>query len=577
MDKDLYNRLFYLIDSIKHSKDIISQKQKFNECKRELGIDCDANFGDYYYKMLKEKKLKGTVYTQYDMAFYVIENTIKSETVIKNPYIKILDPSCGVGNFIICIYKYLYNIYIYNLDYINKVNKIDLKKEEVPYHIIKNNLYGFDIDEIALEILKIDLWYESGIYYEKNFKTVDFLVENIEEKFDIVIGNPPYIGHKVADKEYVKKIKDIYKDIFKDKSDIYFAFFRKAFNILYKEGKVSFIVSRYILESKSGEEIRNFIFNNFTIKMLVDFYGIRPFKSVGIDPVIMFLEKLQPLEQKVNVIKPYVKQLKEKNNSIKAISDYKNFHINLNPTKGIWILMDEKEKAIIEKIEKKSFFMLKDLVDTYQGIITGCDKAFIVDRDTIFREKIEKDLIKPWIKSSNIEKGKIKAHNKYLIYSDIIEEEKKYPNAIDHIKDFKSKLINRRECKNGLRQWYMLQWGRKQHIFDDKKLIFPFKSANNRFAIDEGSYFSADIYAMKIKNEVISYEYLENILNSKIYEFYFKLSLKKLGENMYEYYPNKILNLKLPSFNMPSVKGEMLMEFFNITKEDYRIISEYIE
>jgi adenine-specific DNA-methyltransferase len=68
-------------------------------------------------------------------------------------------------------------------------------------------------------------------------------------------------------------------------------------------------------------------------------------------------------------------------------------------------------------------------------------------------------------------------------------------------------------------------------------------------AIDEGSYSSADVYGMiindKYKNN-ISYEFSAGLLNSKLYEFYFKSFAKKLGENMYDYYPNTVMRLMVP-------------------------------
>jgi adenine-specific DNA-methyltransferase len=109
----------------------------------------------------------------------------------------------------------------------------------------------------------------------------------------------------------------------------------------------------------------------------------------------------------------------------------------------------------------------------------------------------------------------------------------------------------RRECRKGVRKWYELQWGRNLELFKGKKIIYPFKASSNRFAIDKGSFFSADIYALKIRDmfmDRISYEFIVGVLNSSIYEFYIKSMAKKLGEDIYDYYPNKILNLKMPHF-----------------------------
>ncbi len=97
----------------------------------------------------------------------------------------------------------------------------------------------------------------------------------------------------------------------------------------------------------------------------------------------------------------------------------------------------------------------------------------------------------------------------------------------------------------GIRSWYHLQWARKESSFEQEKIIYPFKSKENRFALDkDNSYFSADVYFFTIKEEfksLISYPYLLTILNSKVYQTYMQAFLKKMGNSIYEYYPYRLL------------------------------------
>ena len=197
-----------------------------------------------------------------------------------------------------------------------------------------------------------------------------------------------------------------------------------------------------------------------------------------------------------------------------------------------------------------------------------------MSNDVVLRENIEKNIIKPWIKSSYIEKNEVLRRDSYIIYSDSIKNIQEYNNAIAHIGLHKNKLLSRRECQSGIRKWYELQWGRNQNIFEGEKIIFPYKASSNRFALDKGSYFSADVYALTLKENVpFTYEFLLYLLNSKIYEFYFKTFAKKLGEDAYEYYPNNLMKLCIP--DMIDVKNRdenYLYEYFNLSEEEKRII-----
>ena len=79
--------------------------------------------------------------------------------------------------------------------------------------------------------------------------------------------------------------------------------------------------------------------------------------------------------------------------------------------------------------------------------------------------------------------------------------------------------------------------------------MYPYKSNENKFAIDEeNSFCSADVYSFFIKKEFekeFSYEYLLGILNSNVYDSYFKVFAKKMGKDLYDYYPNKVMEISI--------------------------------
>jgi adenine-specific DNA-methyltransferase len=552
--------------------------------KKEMNIETEEPFSIYYYKFVQLNKEKGIVYTSFEIADYIIKNTIKVEDIINNPFMRIVDPACGCGNIIIPCYKYILELYSENLEEINKKNNINIEKKNLPMHIIKYNLFGFDIDENALKVLQIDLYTISNYIHHYNFNKVDFLTEELDNKFDIFISNPPYVGQKSVSREYSIKLKSMYKEMYKDKGDISYCFFQKAILNLQKSGKLSFITSRYFLESPSGETLRKVLKELCSIEKIVDFYGIRPFKNAGVDPVIIFLRNEQNMDREIEVIKPKITKGKNKNEFYKSLfkgegEAYNTFYIkkNLLNNSG-WILRNEKERNIINKIEKNSFTTLGNICNSFQGIITGCDKAFIVDSATAKYENLEQDILKPWIKSSYIKKYEVNQNDKYLIYSDRIKIEENYPSSLLHISEYKEKLLNRRECRNGIRKWYELQWGRNESIFAGTKIVLPYKAENNRFALDTGSYFSADVYALILKDNVpFTYEYLLYVLNSDIYEFYFKTFGKKLGENLYEYYPNNLMKLCIPTME-ENLCENYLYEIFKFTNEEIQIIkSNYSE
>lgn len=67
---------------------------------------------------------------------------------------------------------------------------------------------------------------------------------------------------------------------------------------------------------------------------------------------------------------------------------------------------------------------LSNICESFQGIITGCDGAFIVAQEDVEKYNIEDVLLKKWIKNSHINKFNVDDTDTFIIYSDIIDDEK---------------------------------------------------------------------------------------------------------------------------------------------------------
>lgn len=552
----------------------------------------DVNLGKIYEGSIDKelRKALGQYYTPKFIIDYILNKTLANIDIIENPFIKIIDISCGAGYFLLAAYDLLKERFLKEINnlkdkYENEIYMVEKNgkkvkvlgkdywtKENIHYHILKNCIYGADKDSFAIEIAKELLLSKeiSDDIDDLNLVNCDSLIRwekrigyNAEEekmikfwsnKFDLVVGNPPYIGHKQMNINYKKWLLEEYEDVFRDKSDISYCFFKRILEILKTDGMAGIISSRYFMESPTGTQLRGYLMKNANILEIVDFYGAEIFKDIGVATAIyIFTRKCD--ENNVIAVKKLVDdsyKFSNKDNLNELIKSklFEEFTIkkaSLNEER--WMLISKEKSKIYKKIEAKAKYSLKDVATTFQGVITGHDKAFVLAKEDLYEYNIEGELVKNWIKNSHIEKYKIRDSNLFLIYADLIEDEREYPQFIQYIKRYRDRLENRRECKRGVRCWYQLQWGRNPRLFDRPKIIFPFKSNENRFALDlNNRYFSADVYALITKDEYkdeIPMEYLLGLLNSKLYEFYFKLFGKKMGKGIYDYYPNSVLDLKI--------------------------------
>jgi adenine-specific DNA-methyltransferase len=214
--------------------------------------------------------------------------------------VRILDPSCGSGYFLIKIYEMLRCEFVKRLDAINRHNHLNLEPANIHEHIIRHNLYGCDIDCYAVKLAVLNIMSkeiscrEVPRIIECDSLTsceLPFKLGCSEQGFDIIIGNPPYVGHKKMSTSYRKKLQGLYGDVFKDKADLSFCFIKNSLDRLHENGLLCFITSRYLMESPSAELLRKYLKGNCSIERIVDFYGVRIMKGISVDPAILFIKK----------------------------------------------------------------------------------------------------------------------------------------------------------------------------------------------------------------------------------------------------------------------------------------------
>ena len=521
-------------------------------------------------KSREDRKGKGVFYTPPEVVERMTESALSGIDLSADPYVRILDPACGTGLFLAKAFEVLKRKFEENYAIILDNNRELAGKvgwDGIGSFIVENNLWGADIDREALNMAREILMKLAGEKSSPNLICADSLISGStvqislfddvsqEERefwnnnYDYILGNPPYIGHKQVPAERKKVLQQLYKGIYRDKSDISYCFIKKGIDLLKEGGSLSFITSRYFMEGPSAAGLRKYIADNCTIVEIVDFYGRNVFRDAGVASCIITLRK-GSYNSETSVFK-HKKDADAANGELFAPSNFEYFTINRSNLRHEgWLLINPEQYGIFSAADAKDGLELSSIADSCQGIITGCDRAFIVSRNEIEEYDIEESLLKPWIKNSDIQRHGIKATERFLIYSDFIEIEEDYPNAIKFIDRYRDRLQERRECKLGVRKWYQLQWGRNNGIFETPKIVYPFKSANSRFVVDNaGNYCSADIYCLKIKKEYegrITLEYISAILNSSLFEFYFKCYAKKISEDLYDYYPNTVLRMKIP-------------------------------
>jgi len=308
--------------------------------KKQITADSMTSYDDIIECFENRKALEqktGVVYTPNKIVEYMVDKIFKSyfkdnmlnvrsnenlETrnllLEKLDKIRILDPSCGSGRFLLPIANYLLKIY--------KSCELDEREYELKKKILFNNIYGVELERDAFLITKLRLisWllssnsdvgdknplniedYSGDIldnYIKKleiplNVYQSEFLLAfNEEQHFDIIIGNPPHVENKkITDLELKEKLKENFHAAYK-LFDLSILFVEKALNLLNNGGFLSFLLPNKFLAADYGMRIRGLLINNTSLTEIINISSLPVFNNTAAYPIIMTLKKGSSGEQ----------------------------------------------------------------------------------------------------------------------------------------------------------------------------------------------------------------------------------------------------------------------------------------
>jgi type I restriction-modification system DNA methylase subunit len=365
-------------------------KNAFNDFEYWYQDDLMGWFYQFYNSDKKDMLSKSQIFTPHWVVKYMVD---KSFQLLKDPInSKILDPACGSGNFLLYIYDVLKEIYLEN----------GYSKNEAIKNIIQNNINGLDLDERAIQISEFLLTvkiledgYDGKIAFNLStpdendieIKTLGSLtpkkllnnkdnkfVKILDNKYDLIIANPPYTDSREYSATLKEKIKEYYDDY---KKNLYTCFITKNNELLNDDGVITMITPQTFMYISSYEKTRNLILNNLNIERFVHFGLGGVFDYALVDTALYILTK-QNIEKSIFIDLTKVDKNKSKKDMLYNLPKNSNriHEIDQNifkkiPGKKFVYWLDKPFYKIFK--EKK----LSDFCDIRQGIATGNNKKYL--------------------------------------------------------------------------------------------------------------------------------------------------------------------------------------------------------
>ena len=355
--------------------------------------------------------------------------------------ITICDPACGSGAFLNQALEFLIAEHQYIDELQAKLFGDAMILSEVENSILENNLFGVDINEESVEIAKLSLWLRTAQKGRKltslnnNIKCGNSLIEDPEvagdkafnwEKefpevfakggFDVIIGNPPYVDIKGLDNDLVKVLFKTYKTT-ENRINLYSIFIEKGYDLIRKDGFLSFINPNSILVNSSYTKIRKLLLDDMTriVKLPDDVFA-----DATVETIIFEFRKNYS-NDKVNTI------VYNKNEKISYVDDLRtkeiskaNWKQNENWNFNIYVSPEQFE--LLQKILSDAV-ELETIADFTLGI-TPYDKykghSQEIIKSRAFHSKTKDgEEYKPLISGGNIERYYVSDEiTEYIKYGD---------------------------------------------------------------------------------------------------------------------------------------------------------------
>lgn len=433
---------------------------------------------------------QGVVNTPKNITDIIVHQTLSPLYAGKELYetekYRIADICCGSGNFLLSAYEFIINKHIefYTNNFKEKAiheGKIYRIGEELyglsfkeKRNILEYNLYGVDIDALAVEVTKFSLllklidgcssseieFYSNenkcrilpnldgnirngnslvdfkyidydNLFYERpdlfaKLKLFDWEKEFDNKIFDAIIGNPPYIRvqnmvhYSPEEYNYYKSDFAPYSTAKAELMDKYYLFLERALSLLKKGGSLGYIIPHKFMLIKTGSELRKFLSEKKCVRRIVHFGTNQIFVGKSTYTCLLFLSGEPQKLFEIGFVEDINIYYNDPNIKMR---EYPIEYLGTAP----WSFMSDDIMHVLERVAQKCN-PLNSFAEIFVGLQTSADNVYIIEPIRIeesytyfidkngCEQRVESSILKPCIYDIRLEKYKKIDANKQIIF-----------------------------------------------------------------------------------------------------------------------------------------------------------------
>ena len=544
------------------------------------------------YKNDSIRRIKGTYYTPAPLVDYLVFHTLTMVFHKLAPkqieYLRILDPSCGCGAFLIAatrfILKWLENKY-------DNTKQSSYISPQGSLKLLESMICGTDVDRKAIHwtrrLLLLTVWdfhINKGVSkkdiqnlkvptLEESITCMDFLEARslINKTFNAIIGGPPFVRVQELYKSNPAKV-DNYKRNFitacNGQFDLYMLFIEKAIELLTNHGYLGMSISNTFLRSKSGCTLRRLITKKCTISEIVEFEDSKLYPNALVQIAAIMLKKTAAKKTTKYVFVKGKGSLRRKLNGI-GKQDKSDFLQIRNLTtiacaSDNWILSSESETKLLDKIESAGIPLDKLAVRIY----FGADKVFLLKNAEDLNSKsvmaesrflndvfvFEFSILRPILRGRHINGYTTPEPKTLCIFpydktGKLITEDKlqaESPLTYRYLKSCQNYLYSKKLKEGQL--WYSFRNENVSQFIQSPKIVGSVISSGCGFTFDYHQHILCNNSVILISSDerVFNYYYLLAVLNSMVFQAWTQYWMPTIGSGWHSYRINMFRKFSVP-------------------------------
>lgn len=437
----------------------------------------------------------GAIFTKNEITEFIMDLAGYAPQTGRLAEKRLLEPSCGDGAFL--------SVAIRRLLDSEKVRRgsIDWESAELAGAIKACDVNSGFIEQARRSVvgqLKAEGCPESKAFFlaEVWIEHADFLLKNWPNKFDYVIGNPPYVRIEDVPVGVMGRYRELYP-LCVERADLYVAFFEQGLHLLKPDGMLSFICANRFTKNLYGYSLREHIAQRFRVRYYLNLEHTQPFVTeVSAYPCITVIDRQQGGETRAATLDSLttgnLRLLLDEKDEVesKIWSLFSKWYENGAP----WIATNRKDYLRHSALALKHPLLEESATGTRVGIgvATGCDEIFILPAQD---PNIESVCQLPLIMAGDVAPAALSWSGHYLVnpYESTnggeMRDLSNYPGLRAYFDKNRARLEKRHTARKNPATWFRTIDRVSPVLTHEPKLLLPDIQSGGVVGWDEGDYF----------------------------------------------------------------------------------------